>query len=71
METLKFLGKNYLVDKKQGQFSEGGAISSVSSSEVKQCSERSQIFNFNISESKNTVVSVVKYLILEVVKNIA
>ena len=36
---------------------------------VKQRSERSQIFHFNSSESKNTVVSVVRYFILVVVKS--
>ena len=38
-------------------------------SEEKQRSERSQIFHFNSSESKNTVVSVVRYFILVVVKS--
>ena len=52
METLKFLGKNYLVDKREGWRSEGSAISRVCSSEVKQCSERSQRFHFNSSEIK-------------------
>ena len=34
---------------------------------VKQCSERSQRFHFNSSESKNTVVSVVRDFILVIV----
>ena len=38
------------------------------SSEVKQCSERSQRIHFNSSLSKNTIVSVVRYFILVVVK---
>ena len=37
-------------------------------SEEKQCSERIQRFHFNSGESKNTVVSVVRYSILVVVK---
>ena len=37
-------------------------------SEEKQRSERSQIFHFNSSKSKNTVVTVVRYVILMVVK---
>ena len=52
METLTFLGKNHLVDKRSEQRSEGSAISRVCSSEVKQCSERSRRFHFNSSESK-------------------
>ena len=52
METLKLLGKNYLVDKREGWRSEGSAISRVCSSDVKQCSERSQRFHFNSSEIK-------------------
>ena len=38
--------------KKQEQRSEGSALSRVGSSEVKQCSEHSQRFHFNSSESK-------------------
>ena len=68
METLKFLGKNYLVDKRQEQHSEVSAVSRVSSSsEVKQCRERSQRFHFNSSEIK-TVVNVVRDIVLRVVK---
>ena len=52
METLKFLGKNYLTDNGQEQRSEGSVISKVSSSEVKQCSGRSQRFPFTSSEVK-------------------
>ena len=37
-------------------------------SEEKHRSERSQIFHFNSSESKNTVVRVVRYFSLVVVK---
>ena len=40
------------MDKRQEQRSEGSAISRVSSSEVRQCSERIQRFYFNSSESK-------------------
>ena len=50
METLRFLGKNYLVDKRSEQRSEGSAR--ISSSKVIQCRERSQKFHFNSSESK-------------------
>ena len=49
METLKFQGKTYLVDKRKEQRS---AVSRVSSNEVKQCSERSQRFHFNSSQNK-------------------
>ena len=38
--------------KKHEQRSEGSALSRVGSSEVKQCSEHSQRFHFNSSESK-------------------
>ena len=43
----------------------------IKSTEVKQHSERSQRIRFNSSESKNTVVSVARYFILEVVKKTA
>ena len=36
----------------------------LKSSEVKQDSERNQIFHFNNSDEKNSVVSFVRYLIL-------
>ena len=52
MGTLKFLGKTYLMDKRKEQRSDGSAISRVSGSEVEHCSERSQRFHFNTSESK-------------------
>ena len=52
MGTLEFLGKTYLVDKRKEQLSDGSAISRVSGSEVEHCSERSQRFHFNTSESK-------------------
>ena len=52
METRKFPGKKYLVDKKQEPRSEGSALSRVGSSEVKQCREHSQGFHFNSSESE-------------------
>ena len=84
METLKFLGKNYLVDKGCEQCSEGSAISRVSSSEVKQYSERNQRYHFKSSEvkhrsersqifhfkssEKNSVVSQVRGFLLIVVK---
>ena len=40
------------MDKRAEKRSDGSAIYRVNSSEVKQCSERSQRFNFNSSESK-------------------
>ena len=43
----------------------------IKSTEVKQRSEHSQRIHFNSSESKNTVVSVARYFILEVVKKTA
>ena len=43
----------------------------IKSAEVKQRSERSQRIHFNSSESKNTVVSVARYFILEVMKKTA
>ena len=43
----------------------------IKSTEVKQRSERSQRLHFNSSESKNTVVSVARYFILEVMKKTA
>ena len=52
METLKYLGENYLVNNRYERRSEGSVISRVSSSEVKQCRERSQRFHFNSRESK-------------------
>ena len=39
----------------------------LNSGEVKQDSERSQIFHFSNSDEKNSVVSFVRYLILRVV----
>ena len=50
MEIMRFLEKNYLVDKRSEQRSEGTAR--VSSSKVIQCRECSHKFHFNNSEGK-------------------
>ena len=43
----------------------------IKSTEVKHRSERSQRIHFHSSESKNTIGSVARYFILEVVKKTA
>ena len=50
------------------QLNEISQRSNLNNSEVKQDSERSQIFHVNNSDDKNSVVSFVRYLILRVVQ---
>ena len=67
MKILKFLGKTIWWIRDKSSVGDGSAISRVSSSEIKQCSERSQRIHFNSSKSKNTLASVVRYFILAIV----